>query len=106
MRYWCPRAEHKPATVEGRILLDLALQPGTWRRGGMDGRIVGLDATEVLARAPDGLATRDGLRALIGAAEAGLIRGALNKAQGRGPFAGADDDLEDEDPGKEMADGT
>lgn len=56
------------------------MNPGCWVHAGMSGLVVGVLAHEALARVPAGV-DRDAVAALIGAAEDGLVRGALAQAE-------------------------
>ena len=77
----CPYQEHAPQTLDGEIAWGL-LASGQWQRGGMDGRLAGLDIAACLARPAARGADPDVLEYLLAVGEAAAVNAANRKEDG------------------------
>lgn len=89
-RHYCPRVEFEPTSGEGRLLLDVLLQPGVWTRAGIAGTVCGVDTLGALARLPAAMRDGEAVRVILPIAEAGGIMGAAKRASENDDTGGAD----------------
>mgnify|MGYP007061003450 CR=1 FL=1 len=67
--------EHAPQSLEGAAAIAALMQPGAWRRAGMTGAVVGVDAEAALSRVNLAGVNVAVARRLVARGEAGLILG-------------------------------
>jgi hypothetical protein len=78
-RHYCPRVENQATSGEGRLLLDVLLQPGVWSRAGLAGEVVGIDTLGALSRLPAAMRESETVRVILPIAEAGGLMGARKR---------------------------